>query len=181
MHYLVGISHFAKHGTKRPLIVWEMLTNVQKSNILQCSGCGCVYCLPFCAFQQARHSKQFTIYNWTKNYLKIIIQRIRLYEKCQISTTFKFKCEFQLCHMMADPQTERQNHSVLDEDAVSWLTNYGKWHAYEKKKKCAVTKNSNCPPLLMDGAGDIDASVYRVDVPLRTSHIAHLNASAEFL
>ena len=22
-----------------------------------------------------------------------------------------------------------------DEDAVSWLTNYGKWHAYEKKKK----------------------------------------------
>ena len=24
-------------------------------------------------------------------------------------------------------------HSV-DEDAVSWLTNYGKWHAYEKKK-----------------------------------------------
>ena len=25
-------------------------------------------------------------------------------------------------------------HSA-DEDAVSWLTNYGKWHAYEKKKK----------------------------------------------
>jgi len=24
-------------------------------------------------------------------------------------------------------------HSA-DEDAVSWLTNYGKWHAYEKKK-----------------------------------------------
>ena len=27
-------------------------------------------------------------------------------------------------------------HSA-DEDAVSWLTNYGKWHAYEKKKKIA--------------------------------------------
>jgi len=26
-----------------------------------------------------------------------------------------------------------QLHSA-DEDAVSWLTNYGKWHAYEKKK-----------------------------------------------
>ena len=26
-------------------------------------------------------------------------------------------------------------HSA-DEDAVSWLTNYDKWHAYEKKKKC---------------------------------------------
>jgi len=25
-------------------------------------------------------------------------------------------------------------HSA-DEDAVSWLTNYGKWHVYEKKKK----------------------------------------------
>jgi len=33
-------------------------------------------------------------------------------------------------------------HSA-DEDAVSWLTNYGSWHAYEKKKKnwsmCVVT------------------------------------------
>jgi len=28
-------------------------------------------------------------------------------------------------------------HSA-DEDAVSWLTNNGKWHAYEKKKKWAV-------------------------------------------
>ena len=28
-------------------------------------------------------------------------------------------------------------HSA-DEDAVSWLTNYGKWHAYEKKKKQRV-------------------------------------------
>ena len=28
-------------------------------------------------------------------------------------------------------------HSA-DEDAVSWLTNYGKWHAYEKKKKFVV-------------------------------------------
>ena len=25
-------------------------------------------------------------------------------------------------------------HSA-DEDAVSWLTSYGSWHAYEKKKK----------------------------------------------
>jgi len=30
-------------------------------------------------------------------------------------------------------------HSA-DEDAVSWLTNYGKWHAYEKKKKNDVLK-----------------------------------------
>ena len=28
-------------------------------------------------------------------------------------------------------------HSV-DEDAVSWLTSYGSWHAYEKKKKCLI-------------------------------------------
>jgi len=27
-----------------------------------------------------------------------------------------------------------QLHSA-DEDVVSWLTNYGSWHAYEKKKK----------------------------------------------
>jgi len=38
-------------------------------------------------------------------------------------------------------------HSA-DEDAVSWLTNYGKWHAYEKKKNVAwssgiVTVNSS--------------------------------------
>ena len=31
MHYLVGVSYFAKYGTNRPLIVWEILTNVQKS------------------------------------------------------------------------------------------------------------------------------------------------------
>ena len=29
-------------------------------------------------------------------------------------------------------------HSA-DEDAVSWLTNYGKWHAYEKKKNAYLT------------------------------------------
>ena len=27
-----------------------------------------------------------------------------------------------------------------DEDAVSWLTNYGKWHAYEKKKKWQIIR-----------------------------------------
>ena len=30
-------------------------------------------------------------------------------------------------------------HSA-DEDAVSWLTNYGKWHAYEKKKKWHIQR-----------------------------------------
>ena len=30
-------------------------------------------------------------------------------------------------------------HSA-DEDAVSWLTNYGKWHAYEKKKNSTSPK-----------------------------------------
>jgi len=30
MHYLVGVSHFAKYGTNRPLVIWEMLTNVPK-------------------------------------------------------------------------------------------------------------------------------------------------------
>ena len=29
-----------------------------------------------------------------------------------------------------------------DEDAVSWLTNYGSWHAYEKKKKTVTDFNS---------------------------------------
>ena len=33
MHRLLGVNHFAKYGTKRPLIVWEMLTNDQKSPI----------------------------------------------------------------------------------------------------------------------------------------------------
>ena len=33
MHYLVGFSHFAKYGTKRTLIVWEMLTNVNSKKI----------------------------------------------------------------------------------------------------------------------------------------------------
>ena len=30
-----------------------------------------------------------------------------------------------------------------DEDAVSWLTSYGSWHAYEKKK----IRNFPCPML----------------------------------
>ena len=34
MHYLVSGSHVAKYGTNWPLIVWEMLTNVQKSHSL---------------------------------------------------------------------------------------------------------------------------------------------------
>ena len=33
-------------------------------------------------------------------------------------------------------------HSA-DEDAVSWLTNYGKWHAYEKKKIADRSKYSH--------------------------------------
>jgi len=35
VHYLVGVTHFAKYGRKRTLIVREMLTNAQKSCILQ--------------------------------------------------------------------------------------------------------------------------------------------------
>ena len=35
MNYLVGVSHFAKYGTNRPLIVREMLTNVKKNSIPQ--------------------------------------------------------------------------------------------------------------------------------------------------
>ena len=35
MHYLVGVNHFAEYGTKRPLIVWEMLRNIQKFSIPQ--------------------------------------------------------------------------------------------------------------------------------------------------
>jgi len=30
-------------------------------------------------------------------------------------------------------------HSA-DEDAVSWLTNYGSWHAYEKKRRCKLAQ-----------------------------------------
>ena len=35
MYYLVSVGHFAKYGTNRLLIVWEMLTNVQKFPIRQ--------------------------------------------------------------------------------------------------------------------------------------------------
>jgi len=35
MHCLIGVSHFAKYRRNRPFIVWEMLTNVQKSPIAQ--------------------------------------------------------------------------------------------------------------------------------------------------
>ena len=35
MHYLAGISHFAKYGTNRSSIVWEMVTDVQKSPVPQ--------------------------------------------------------------------------------------------------------------------------------------------------
>ena len=39
-------------------------------------------------------------------------------------------------------------HSA-DEDAVSWLTNYGKWHAYEKKKTLkSLTILSGIPSLV---------------------------------
>ena len=38
-------------------------------------------------------------------------------------------------------------HSA-DEDAVSWLTSYGSWNAYEKKKKC--WPSWKCPFLLAD-------------------------------
>jgi len=35
MHYLVGVSHFAKYGTNQPLIVWKMLTNVKKKPLFR--------------------------------------------------------------------------------------------------------------------------------------------------
>ena len=34
-------------------------------------------------------------------------------------------------------------HSA-DEDAVSWLTSYGSWHAYEKKRKIVWWSSINC-------------------------------------
>ena len=41
-------------------------------------------------------------------------------------------------------------HSA-DEDAVSWLTSYGSWHAYEKKKKIDIgvseSSGANLPGL----------------------------------
>ena len=38
MHYLVSVSHFAKYGTNRPLIVREMLTNLMSKNPLFRNG-----------------------------------------------------------------------------------------------------------------------------------------------
>ena len=41
------------------------------------------------------------------------------------------------CRILSPDKTEgglSRLHSA-DEDAVSWLTGYGSWHAYEKKKK----------------------------------------------
>jgi len=35
MHYLVGVSQFAKYGTNRLLIVWEMLTKLSKKTLFR--------------------------------------------------------------------------------------------------------------------------------------------------
>ena len=34
-------------------------------------------------------------------------------------------------------------YTLADEDAVSWLTSYGSWHAYEKKKNVDITVHSS--------------------------------------
>ena len=55
---------------------------------------------------------------------------------------YSFEPRREGAHFTVDKSSYRSNaddgglsrlHSA-DEDAVSWLTNYGKWHAYEKKK-----------------------------------------------
>jgi len=43
------------------------------------------------------------------------------------------------CHTLSNPVPTKLNGGLFrlhsaDEDAVSWLTNYGLWHQYEKKK-----------------------------------------------
>ena len=43
-----------------------------------------------------------------------------------------------------------------DEDAVSWLTNYGSWHAYEKKKKNVTNWPQWSWDGLMDPTGSLD-------------------------
>jgi len=53
------------------------------------------------------------------------------------------------CRILPPDKTEwwliSRLHSA-DEDAVSWLTNYGKWHAYEKKKtNCEDCKTTRSP------------------------------------
>ena len=42
--------------------------------------------------------------------------------------------QWSLLNRFRTEQGHTRLHSA-DEDAVSWLTNYGKWHAYEKKKQ----------------------------------------------
>ena len=46
------------------------------------------------------------------------------------------------CHLTKLNGGLSRLHSA-DEDAVSWLTNYGKWHAYEKKKTESCHEQDN--------------------------------------
>ena len=47
------------------------------------------------------------------------------------------------CWILSPDKTEWQliSATLCDEDAVSWLTNYGKWHAYKKN----TNRNTLCP------------------------------------
>ena len=86
MHYLVGISHFAKYGTNQPLTVREMLTNVQKSPIPQWwknalfhngSGSAVEACLRRCTIHIHIY---FTL---NRNYWYKINMLYHLAERCQ--------------------------------------------------------------------------------------------------
>jgi len=51
------------------------------------------------------------------------------------------------CLTLSNPVPTKLNGSLsrlhsADEDAVSWLTSYGKWHAYEKKKNAPIANKN---------------------------------------
>ena len=115
MHYVVGVSHFAKYATYRPLIVWEMLTNVRSDEENE-KVTGNPHTDP-------DHHQKLISSRWSS--LAHVPRRSSL---AHVPMPAKFGWHPFRARQLSCPLTKLNGglsrlHSA-DEDAVSWLTNY---------------------------------------------------------
>ena len=90
---------------------------------------------------------------------------------CPCSETQTMSHIVEYCHLTKLNGGLSRLHSA-DEDAVSWLTNYGKWHAYEKKKK----GTSRPAAVISSTVFDLDSDNY--DISYCCWSVEHLHANS---
>ena len=127
---------------QRPMmlqLVWDVSGHKKNSNHCRvCEVCRCpVWCLWPSLPTAMQSSESMDIF---RRHVKaeLFARSYNWHRTCQMTLVLRGETQTMSHIVESCPLTKLNSglsrlHSA-DEDAVSWLTNYGKWHAYEKKK-----------------------------------------------